>query len=148
MMAAALHSNVGLMHATMAIYNAWCDRTPMLIIGATGPWDATKRRPWIDWIHTSSDQGAAHPQLHQVGQPARLGRGRGGEALLRAAQIAQTAPRGPVYVNLDVAMQEQQIDALAAAARRLALSPCRSRRSPRRARREAARAALAGEAAR
>ena len=58
MMGVALHSNVGLMHATMAIFNAWCDRVPMLILGATGPWDAARRRPWIDWIHTSSDQGA------------------------------------------------------------------------------------------
>ena len=57
-MAAAVHSNVGLMHATMAIYNAYCDRVPMLIIGATGPVDAAQRRPWIDWIHTSTDQGA------------------------------------------------------------------------------------------
>ena len=39
-MAVAVHSNVGLMHASMAIYNAWCDRVPMLIIGATGPLDA------------------------------------------------------------------------------------------------------------
>ena len=31
MMAAAVHSNVGLMHATMAIFNAWCDRAPVLI---------------------------------------------------------------------------------------------------------------------
>src|SRR5215468_4572441 len=45
-MAVALHSNVGLMHATMAIFNAWCDRVPMLIIGAQGPLDAMKRRPW------------------------------------------------------------------------------------------------------
>src|SRR5437870_5436574 len=58
MMGAILHSNVGLLHATMAIFNAWCDRVPMLILGATGPWDAAKRRPWIDWIHTASDQGA------------------------------------------------------------------------------------------
>ena len=49
MMAAALHSNVGVMHATMAIFNAWCDRAPILMFGATGPWDASKRRPWIDW---------------------------------------------------------------------------------------------------
>src|SRR5258707_1734374 len=41
-MAAALHSNVGLMHATMAIFNAWCDRMPVLRLGATGPVDATK----------------------------------------------------------------------------------------------------------
>ena len=57
-MAAAVHSNVGLMHGTMAIFNAWCDRMPMVILGATGPVDAVKRRPWIDWIHTARDQGA------------------------------------------------------------------------------------------
>ena len=57
-MAAAVHSNVGLMHATMAFFNAWCDRMPMVVLGATGPVDATKRRPWIDWIHTARDQGA------------------------------------------------------------------------------------------
>ena len=44
MMAAALHSNVGLMHATMSIFDAWCDRAPVLILGATGPWDAAKDR--------------------------------------------------------------------------------------------------------
>src|SRR3954466_845487 len=37
MMGAVVHSNVGLMHATMAIFNAWCDRVPMLVLGATGP---------------------------------------------------------------------------------------------------------------
>src|SRR3989454_6138917 len=58
MMGAVVHSNVGLMHASMAIFNAWCDRMPMLVLGATGPWDAAKRRPWIDWIHTASDQAA------------------------------------------------------------------------------------------
>ena len=57
-MAVALHSNVGLMHATMPIFNAWCDRTPMIIFGATGPVDAHRRRPWIDWIHTSKDQAS------------------------------------------------------------------------------------------
>jgi acetolactate synthase-1/2/3 large subunit len=44
MMGAILHSNVGLMHGTMAIFNAWCDRMPMLILGATGPVDAARRR--------------------------------------------------------------------------------------------------------
>src|SRR5579872_4991680 len=52
MMATALHANVGLMHAVMAVYNAWCDRAPILMLGATGPWDAARRKPWIDWIHT------------------------------------------------------------------------------------------------
>ena len=54
-MAAAVHSNVGLFHATMAMFNAWCDRAPVIVLGATGPVDAAKRRPWIDWIHTARD---------------------------------------------------------------------------------------------
>ena len=45
MMAVALHANVGLMRGVMGIYNAWCDRVPMLVIGGTGPWDAARRRP-------------------------------------------------------------------------------------------------------
>ena len=36
-MLAAVHSNVGLFHATMAIFNAWCDRMPVIVLGATGP---------------------------------------------------------------------------------------------------------------
>jgi thiamine pyrophosphate-dependent acetolactate synthase large subunit-like protein len=111
MMGAVVHSNVGLMHATMAIFNAWCDRVPMLVLGATGPWDAAKRRPWIDWIHTASDQGALVRGFtkwdNQPGSAAAAY-----EALLRAAQIANTAPRGPTYVNLDAALQEQKIGQL------------------------------------
>lgn len=111
MMAAALHANVGLLHASMPIFDAWCDRMPVLILGATGPWDAAKRRPWIDWIHTCSDQGGLVRDFtkwdNQPGSvPAAV------EALLRAAQIAQTAPRGPVYVNLDSAVQDARLDEL------------------------------------
>jgi len=111
MMGAALHSNVGLMHAAMSVFNAWCDRAPMLILGATGPWDAAKRRPWIDWIHTVSDQGALIRNYTKWdNQPASVPAAY--EALLRAAQIANTAPHGPCYVNLDVGLQEGKIGAL------------------------------------
>lgn len=104
-MAAAVHSNVGLMHGTMAIFNAWCDRMPVLVLGATGPVDAPKRRPWIDWIHTARDQGAlVRSYTKWDDQPASPEAAR--EALLRACWMAQTAPRGPVYVNLDAGMQE------------------------------------------
>jgi len=108
MMAAAVHANIGLMRAVMAVYNAWCDRAPLLLLGATGPWDANRRRAWIDWIHTSADQGGLIRNFtkwdNQPGSHVAAG-----EALLRASQIARTAPRGPVYVNLEVAMQETQI---------------------------------------
>ncbi|HET7880258.1 MAG TPA: thiamine pyrophosphate-binding protein [Acetobacteraceae bacterium] len=104
-MAAAVHSNVGLMHATMAMFNAWCDRMPVLVLGATGPVDAPKRRPWIDWIHTARDQGALIRHYTKWDdQPASAEAAR--EALLRAWWIARTAPMGPVYVNLDAGMQE------------------------------------------
>jgi thiamine pyrophosphate-dependent acetolactate synthase large subunit-like protein len=111
MMGVVLHSNVGLMHGTMAIFNAWCDRVPMLVLGATGPWDAAKRRPWIDWLHTASDQGAlVRDYTKWDNQPASVPAAY--EALLRAAQIADTAPRGPTYVNLDAALQEAKIGPL------------------------------------
>jgi thiamine pyrophosphate-dependent acetolactate synthase large subunit-like protein len=107
-MAAAVHSNVGLMHGTMAIFNAWCDRMPVLILGATGPVDAAKRRPWIDWIHTARDQGAlVRGYTKWDDQPASPGAAR--EAVLRANWIANTAPRGPTYVNLDAGMQEEKL---------------------------------------
>jgi thiamine pyrophosphate-dependent acetolactate synthase large subunit-like protein len=109
-MAAVVHSNVGLMHATMAVFNAWCDRMPVIILGATGPVDAEKRRPWIDWIHTARDQGALiRGYTKWDDQPASPAAAR--EALLRAAWIANTAPQGPVYVNLDADMQEAKLAA-------------------------------------
>jgi benzoylformate decarboxylase len=107
-MAVALHANVGLMHAAMAIFNAWCDRVPMVILGATGPVDAHKRRPWIDWVHTARDQGALiRHYIKWDDQPASAEAAV--EALLRANQITRTAPLGPTYVCLDVSMQEDNL---------------------------------------
>jgi thiamine pyrophosphate-dependent acetolactate synthase large subunit-like protein len=107
-MAVALHTNVGLMHATMALFNAFCDRVPMLVIGATGPFDADRRRPWIEWIHTTADQGALiRPFVKWDDQPssgpASL------EALARANAITRTKPSAPVYVCLDAAVQETEL---------------------------------------
>src|SRR5256884_3437814 len=107
-MAAAVHSNVGLFHATMAIFNAWCDRTPVVILGATGPVDAAKRRPWIDWIHTAADQGAiVRDYTKWDDQPASPAAAR--ESILRANWMSNTAPMGPVYINLDAEMQENKL---------------------------------------
>src|SRR6202163_90054 len=107
-MAVALHSNVGLFHATMAIFNAWCDRMPIIILGATGPVDAVKRRPWIDWIHTARDQGAlVRHYTKWDDQPASPGAAR--EGILRGWWLANAAPQGPVYINLDAEMQEAKL---------------------------------------
>ncbi|MCW5772071.1 MAG: thiamine pyrophosphate-binding protein [Rhodospirillaceae bacterium] len=108
--AAAVHSNVGLMHATMAVFDAWCDRAPLLLIGATGHVDAARRRPWIEWIHTVADQAALiRNYIKFDDQPASVAAAR--ESILKAWQIATTPPMGPVYINLDVALQEGRLDA-------------------------------------
>ena len=106
-LAVILHSNVGLMHGSMAIFNAWCDRVPMLVYGATGPVDAALRRPWIDWLHTSRDQGAlVRNYVKWDDQPASMEAAV--ESMLRANAIARTAPTGPTYVNFDVSVQEKK----------------------------------------
>ncbi|MBO6560257.1 MAG: thiamine pyrophosphate-binding protein [Nisaea sp.] len=107
-MAVILHANVGLMHGSMAIYNAWCDRVPMVIFGATGPVDARKRRPWIDWIHTSRDQASmVRPYTKWDDQPASLEASLA--AMVRANVIARTAPQAPTYVCFDVTVQEEKV---------------------------------------
>jgi acetolactate synthase-1/2/3 large subunit len=113
-MAAVAHSNVGLMHATMAVFNAWCDRMPVVLLGATGPVDASKRRPWIEWIHTSRDQGAlVRDYTKWDDQPGSALAAR--ESILRADWIANTSPKGPVYVNLDAGLQEAELTSVPAA---------------------------------
>lgn len=114
-MAVALHSNVGLMHGSMGIFNAFCDRVPMVVVGATGPLDAARRRPWIEWIHTAQDQGAlVRDFVKWDDQPGSVAAAR--DALIQGAAIAATAPRGPVYVNIDAALQEQRLETSLAAA--------------------------------
>ena len=109
-MGVALHSNVGLMHGSMGIFNAFCDRVPMVVVGATGPVDAAKRRPWIEWIHTAQDQGGLiRDFVKWDDQPGSVSAAR--DALIQGAAIAGTAPRGPIYVNIDAALQEQVLTA-------------------------------------
>ncbi len=110
-MGAIVHSNVGLLHGSMAVFNAWMDRVPLLLFGATGPVDATKRRPWIDWIHTTKDQGQLIRNfIKWDDQPASVAAIP--EAMLRAKQIATTAPWGPTYICFDAGLQEERIDSL------------------------------------
>jgi len=108
-MAAVVHDIVGLQHASMAIFNAFCDRAPILVLGATGPMDATRRRPWIDWIHTALVQGTqVRDYVKLDDQPASIAALP--EAFLRAWRVARTQPMGPVYLCLDAGLQEQALE--------------------------------------
>jgi len=107
-MGVIVHSNVGLMHATMAVYNAWCDRMPMLILGGIGPLDSARRRTPIDWLHSVADQGALVRQyVKWDDQP--LSPRAAIESILRGNQIMRTAPKGPVYITLDQRLQEDSV---------------------------------------
>jgi acetolactate synthase I/II/III large subunit len=108
-MAAAVHDIVGLQHASMAMFNAFCDRAPVLVLGATGPMDATRRRPWIDWIHTALVQGTqVRDYVKLDDQPASVAALP--DSFLRAWRVARTEPQGPVYLCLDAGVQEQPLD--------------------------------------
>jgi acetolactate synthase I/II/III large subunit len=105
-----VHNIVGLQHASKAIYEAWLSNTPMLILGGTGPLDASHRRPWIDWIHTAQVQGQlVRDYVKWDDQPQ--GALSAAESVLRAYQIAMTDPKGPVYLCFDVELQESPLPA-------------------------------------
>jgi acetolactate synthase-1/2/3 large subunit len=107
-MACILHNFVGMLHGTMAIYYAYLDRVPILMLGATGPLDITKRRARTDWIHTVSMQGELiRNYVKWEDQPINIQSTP--EALVRAYRAATTEPTGPVYVSFDTSIQEERL---------------------------------------
>lgn len=109
-MLAILHSNVGLMHATMAFFSAWCDRMPVVVIGANGPLDARQRRPWIDWIHSARDP-AAMIRSYTKWDDMPMSVEAAVDSMMRATQLACTPPMGAAYVVLDMADQDRELAA-------------------------------------
>ncbi len=105
---AAVHDLVGLMHASMAVYNAWCDRTPLLLLGGSGPADPARRRP-VDWIHSATTQ-AQLVRDFVVWDAEPMTSAAFAADVLRARQRALSAPRGPAYVSLDAGVQEEPLD--------------------------------------
>jgi acetolactate synthase-1/2/3 large subunit len=108
-MAAIVHDVVGLLHSCMAIYYAYVDRAPVLVLGATGPMNEAKRRPRIDWIHTANVQGSAVREYTKWDdQPASVD----GipNSFARGYRVAMTEPQGPVYLCYDAQLQEDPLD--------------------------------------
>jgi acetolactate synthase-1/2/3 large subunit len=107
-MAAAVHNVVGLQHASMAIYNAWADRLPVIVLGGTGPMDSANRRPWIDWVHTANVQGNLVRDFckwdDQPGSVEAVP-----DSFIRAYRLATTDPMGPVYICYDGDVQEKKL---------------------------------------
>ncbi|MQA77669.1 MAG: thiamine pyrophosphate-binding protein [Streptosporangiales bacterium] len=107
-MAVVLHNLVGLQSGSMSIFNAWADQAPVLVLGGSGPVDATRRRPWIDWVHTAHAQSlVVRDSVKWDDQPASLAAVPA--SLRRAHRIATTVPYGPTYVALDAGLQEEPL---------------------------------------
>jgi acetolactate synthase I/II/III large subunit len=101
------HGTVGLQHASMALYNAWCDRVPLIVIGGNDL-DATKRAPLVPTYHSAQDIGALVREFTKWDDtpmsPAHFG-----ESFVRAYKIAMTPPHEPVLISLDTDMQEEAL---------------------------------------
>jgi acetolactate synthase-1/2/3 large subunit len=106
-MAMACHGVVGLQHAAMAIYNAWCDRVPVFVMGGN-IMEADKRAPGAEWPHSGVDIGHLVREFTKWDdQPASLQHF--AESAVRAYKVATTPPMGPVFLALDAELQENPI---------------------------------------
>ena len=102
-----VHDLVGLMCASVSVFDAWVDRVPLLIFGGSGPQDPARRRP-IDWTHTASMQcDLVEPFSKWTAEPITLQATV--DTMLRANKIASSKPQGPAYVSLDLGVQEDPL---------------------------------------
>src|SRR5262245_10118969 len=101
------HGTVGLQHAAMAIYNAWCDRVPMIVIGGNDL-DAAKRPPGVPTFHSAQDINAmVRDYTKWDDTPVSLQHF--AQSFVRAYKIAMTPPYGPVAISLDAGLQQEPI---------------------------------------
>ena len=106
-MAVLCHGTVGLQHAAMAIYNAYCDRVPVYIL-AGNTLDATMRRPGVEWAHSVQDAASmVRDFIKWDDNPVSLPHF--AESAVRAYKIAMTPPMMPVVVVIDGGLQEDPI---------------------------------------
>lgn len=101
---AVVHDLVGLMCGTISIYDIWCDRVPVMVLGGSGPHDPAQRR-YIDWVHTASMQSdLVKPFTKWTDEPLTLQSTV--DSVLRANKISASSPAGPTYVCIDLGVQE------------------------------------------
>lgn len=101
------HGTVGLQHACMAVYNAWCDRVPVVLLNGNDL-DATKRPPGVPTFHSAQDVNALVRDFTKWDDsPVSLQHF--AESVVRAYKISTTPPYGPVAIALDAGLQESTV---------------------------------------
>src|SRR6266568_1652198 len=99
------HGTVGLMHATMAVYNAWADRVPVILVGGNDL-DAAKRAPGVPTYHSAQDINALVRDFTKWDDnPVSLQHF--AQSMVRAYKMAMTPPYEPVMIALDGGLQEE-----------------------------------------
>lgn len=103
-----LHDLVGVMNGSMGLYNAYCDRAPVVFLGGAGPLDPDKRR-FIEWNHSASTQADIIKNwVKWTDEPPTPNATV--KSILRGKAIAATPPAGPVYISIDTHIQELPIN--------------------------------------
>jgi thiamine pyrophosphate-dependent acetolactate synthase large subunit-like protein len=105
-LAVMAHGTVGLQHAAMAIYNAWCDRVPVYIILGNHADAAIRRGP--EWYHGVQD-AAAMVRDYTKWDDFPWSLTHFAESAVRAYQVALTPPMAPVVLVLDGGLQEHPL---------------------------------------
>jgi thiamine pyrophosphate-dependent acetolactate synthase large subunit-like protein len=101
------HGTVGLQHATMAVYNAWCDRVPVIVIGGNDL-DAAHRPPGVPTFHSAQDINAI-VRDYTKWDDTPVGLQHFAQSFVRAYKISMTPPYGPVAISLDAGLQQEPI---------------------------------------
>lgn len=101
------HGTVGLQHASMAIYNAYCDHVPVIVMGGNDL-DAANRPPGVPTIHSAQDINALVRDFTKWDDtPVSLQHF--AQSFVRAYKIAMTPPYGPVMISLDAGLQQEPL---------------------------------------
>ena len=97
-----VHANVGVQHASMAIFNCYADRVPLYIV------DVNFRRNNAEWVHSVQDAASmVRDFVKWDDTPVTLGHF--AESAVRAYKIAMTPPYEPVVIVADATLQEEPI---------------------------------------
>jgi thiamine pyrophosphate-dependent acetolactate synthase large subunit-like protein len=101
------HGTVGLMHASMAIYNAWADRVPLIVVGGNDL-DAAKRPPGVPTYHSAQDIGALVRDFTKW-DDTPVSHQHFAQSFVRAYKVMMTAPYEPVLISLDAGIQDEPV---------------------------------------
>lgn len=103
-MATLVHSVVGVQHAAMAVYNAWCDHVPVILLAGNDT-DAAHRAPGVPTVHAAQDGNALLRDFTKW-DDAPVSPEHFGQSMVRAYKLALTPPYEPVVLSLDAGLQE------------------------------------------